>query len=79
MLIEGVGNYVALIAEGPGDPLWYSTESLWTSDPDSKKVFTGVQRAIRTPILGLPPGYRARLTCVEIDVDRQPQSRSWCC
>jgi hypothetical protein len=78
MLIEGVGHYVSLMAEGPGDPLWYSESGSWTSTEDLKKVFTGVVNAVRTPILGLPSGYRARLVCSEVEVVAQAQTGCWC-
>lgn len=79
MLIEGVGHYVSLMAEGPGDPLWYSELGTWTSSEDQRRVFTGVINAVATPILGLPPGYRAHLVCSEIEVVGQSAGGDgWC-
>ena len=74
-----LGEFVSLIAEGPGDPLWYTDMGIWVDDPDHRKVFTGVQAAIRTPIIGLPPGYKAHLFPIRVEVVAQCTEQPWCC
>jgi len=79
VIITGVGHYVSLVAEGPGNPLWYTDGGAWSEDANQRKTFTGVQVAVRTPILGLPSGYRARLVCSEVEVVEESPSIPWCC
>jgi len=79
MIITGLGHYVSLVADGPGEPLWYSESGTWVADESLRKIFTGVQVAVRTPILGLPSGYRARLVCSKVEVLPQHVEAPWGC
>lgn len=74
-----MGHYVSLMAEGPGDPVWYSIFGSWDSNEGLKQVFSGVQVATHTPIPRLPFGYRLSLVCVHVETPNQVvENDSWC-
>lgn len=71
VVANGVGPYVSLSAEGPGPTLWYTAEGFWSTDEERREVFTGVVQVNRTPILGLPSGYRPKLVWQQHEVIAQ--------
>lgn len=53
-----LGHYTILGAKGPGTDLFWSQADGWVTDQANALVFSSVQEAQHTPIVGLPAGYK---------------------
>jgi len=68
----GPGQYTLLGATGPGADLFWTETGTWVSDQSQAFVFGSVQAAQRTPILGLPTGYRPVLIPTTVVITAPP-------
>lgn len=66
------GATTILKATGPGPDLFHNIRDGWLTNRNRATVFNSVMDAQRTPILGLPPGYKPVLMQAIIPAPEPP-------